>query len=135
MNVLIDTNIFIDFIQHRENFSDAEKILKLCATKRINGFMAAHSVPNMFYILRRYFSGEELREILLSLLELTPVISIDHDKIENALKQKSFTDFEDCLQSKCAKDIEAAYIITRNTKDYSESDIPALTAGEFLNKL
>ncbi len=132
MNVLIDTNILLDFIQHRENFSDSEIIIKLCASGDINGFMAAHSVPNMFYILRKNFTDEERREILLSLVELIPVASIDQTKIIAALNQKTFFDFEDCLQAECAKVAKADYIITRNVKDYEESKVKAVTAADFL---
>ena len=63
MNVLIDTNILLDFIQHREHFSDSEQIITLCAKREINGFMAAHSVPNMFYILRKDFSESTAKAI------------------------------------------------------------------------
>ena len=135
INVLIDTNILLDFIQHRENFSFSEQILTLCAKREINGFMAAHSVPNMFYILRKGFSDEERREILLSLAELVPIVKIDHAKVVSALNQKSFTDFEDCLQCHCAKEINAEYIITRNVQDYLESTIKAITPEGFLNLL
>ena len=67
MNVLIDTNILLDFIQHREHFSVSEQIITLCAKNELNGFMASHSIPNMFYILRKDFTDDERREILLSL--------------------------------------------------------------------
>lgn len=67
INVLIDTNILLDFIQDREHFLLSEQILRFCAKKEINGFMAAHSIPNMFYILRKDFTDDERREILLSL--------------------------------------------------------------------
>ena len=52
MRVLIDTNILLDALLGREPYFDnADKILKLCADKKIDGFMAAHSIPNIFYIL------------------------------------------------------------------------------------
>ncbi|MCR5763929.1 MAG: hypothetical protein K6G00_11165 [Treponema sp.] len=73
--------------------------------KEINGFMAAHSIPNMFYILRKDFKDSERREILLTLTELIPIVSIDHAKIVSALKAQDFSDFEDCLQSECAEEI------------------------------
>ena len=135
MNVLIDTNILLDFIQHREHFSVSEQIITLCAKNELNGFMASHSIPNMFYILRKDFTDDERREILLSLAELIPIVKIDHEKIVTALNKKSFTDFEDCLQSECAKEINAEFIITRNVDDYKESEIKAITPYDFLNTL
>lgn len=133
INVLIDTNILLDFIQGREHFSLSEQILRFCAKKEINGFMAAHSIPNMFYILRKNFTDNERREILLSLAELIPVVKIDQEKIVTALNKKAFTDFEDCLQSQCAKEVNAEYIITRNVGDYSESEIKAILPADFLD--
>lgn len=68
MVVLIDTNVLLDFLLGREPyFSDADKIIKLCANQKIRGFMAAHSVPNMFYILRKAMTEEIRREVLLNL--------------------------------------------------------------------
>ena len=95
--------------------------------------MAAHSVTNMFFILRKEFSLEERRELLLGLTELIPVIGIDGRKINSALKQNDFKDFEDCLQAECAKEINASYIITRNVSDYSLSTVTAVTPHNFLD--
>ncbi len=135
MTALIDTNILLDFIQHREHFSSSERILTLCAERKLNGFMAAHSVPNIFYILRKGFSDDERRSILLSLIELVPVVNVDQMKIESALRQKSFADFEDCLQSKCAEKIGADYIITRNISDYSDSNVQPIFPDDFLKEV
>lgn len=132
MNVLIDTNILLDFIQHREHYSESEQILTLCAKKEIGGFMAAHSMPNMFYILRKNFSDSERREILLTLAELIPIVNVDHAKIVTALEKQDFADFEDCLQAECAKEIGASYIITRNVKDFEQAEITPISAGDFL---
>ena len=54
MVVLIDTNVIIDFLLKREPFGEAaEKILQKCAQKQLTGYMAFHSVPNIWYILRK----------------------------------------------------------------------------------
>jgi predicted nucleic acid-binding protein len=39
--------------------------------------------------------------------------------------------FEDALQYYSAKSVKADYIITRNTKDFTYSDIKVLTPREF----
>jgi len=60
MVILIDTNILLDFLQNREtNGEYANKIIELCARKTISGFMAAHSISNAFYILRKDYSVKE----------------------------------------------------------------------------
>lgn len=135
MRILIDTNILLDAIIGREPFFPAaDAILKRCAEKKISGVMAAHSVPNMFFILRHTYSEEERRMILLNLCDILSVESINKKRIISALKQNDFNDFEDCLQSECAISAKVDYIITRNKADFAESPIPCLTAAEFLEK-
>jgi len=135
MNVLLDTNILLDYLQKRAAFASAEKILNLCADKKISCFMAAHSIPDIYYILRKTFSDADRRTILLNLISLVPVISIDQTTITSALLNSSFIDFEDCLQSECASCVSAEYIVTRNVEDFSRSTITPITPDAFLSLL
>lgn len=133
MVVLIDTNVLLDFLLGREPyFSNADRIIKLCAEQKIQGFMAAHSIPNMFYILRKDMSEETRREVLLNLCDILAIEAIDSVKIIAALKDSAFMDLEDCLQSDCAGKIKADYIVTRNMKDFEISEIPAVLPEDFL---
>ena len=60
MVVLVDTNIIIDALANREPYADnAKKILEKCAAREVTGLLAAHSIPNMFYIFRKNFSQDE----------------------------------------------------------------------------
>ncbi len=53
MRILIDTNVLADVLLGRDfHYDVAYDILTMCADKKIHGYMAAHSVPNLFYILR-----------------------------------------------------------------------------------
>lgn len=136
MLVLIDTNILIDLLAKREPFfADSLKIFELCQQEIIDGVIAAHSVVNMAYILRKDFTLDELRKILLRLCKLFQVESINLDKIIAAINDHNFSDFEDCLQTQCALNICANYIITRNVKDFAASEIPAITPKDFFNIL
>ena len=61
MVILVDTNIIIDALANREPYADdAKRIMEKCAAREITGILAAHSIPNLFYILRKNFSQEEL---------------------------------------------------------------------------
>lgn len=135
MRILIDTNILLDAIIGREPFFPAaDAILKCCAEKKIAGVMAAHSIPNMFFILRHAYSEEDRRSILLNLCDILSVESINRKRIVSALRQKDFKDFEDCLQSECAISAKVDCIVTRNKEDFAKSPVPCLTAAEFLEK-
>lgn len=133
MVVLIDTNVLLDFLLGRDPyFSNADKIIKLCAEQKIQGFMAAHSIPNMFYILRKDMSVETRREVLLNLCDILAIEAIDSVKVIAALKNSAFIDLEDCLQNDCTEEIKADYIVTRNIKDFEISEIPAILPEDFL---
>jgi predicted nucleic acid-binding protein len=53
--------------------------------------------------------------------------NIDSKIILAALTNNDFNDIEDCLQAECAKAVKADYIVTRNIKDYTHSEIPAIS--------
>ncbi len=104
MKVLIDTNIIIDFATNREPFAEqAQKIFELVNNSEIEGFIASHSIPNLFYILRKSMDSTSLRLFLLGLCNLLTVVCIDETMMISGLQNISFSDFEDCLQSECAE--------------------------------
>lgn len=112
-----------------------KKIITLCKNKTIDGCIAAHSVMNIFYILRKSFSVEQRKSILKEFCEFLDVVGIDKQKIISSLENSDFTDTEDCLQYECAKSCCADYIVTRNGKDFVGSIILVVTPEEFLHML
>lgn len=134
MKALLDTNIILDVILKRQPFfEDSYRVMRLCSSKKYEGILAAHTITNAFYILRKHFSSSETRNAILYLLTVFKVNSIDIEKISRALLNEDFKDFEDCLQVECAAAVDADYIITRDAKDFAESKIPCVTPAEFCN--
>lgn len=131
--VLIDTNIIVDVFLHREPFvKDSKKVIGLCKTNEVRGFVAAHSITDAFYLLRKEYTLIERRRAMLDVCRILTVVSLDESKLVCALKNEYFADFEDCLQAECAISVNADYIITRNPNDFAHSLIPAITPQEFL---
>ena len=136
MLILFDTNIILDILEKRQPFYEASKsVLEECISNNIQGCIALHSVSNIYYILRKRYSAADRRKLLLDLLDLLQVAGTDHEHVKNALQKESFSDFEDCLQDECAKQIHADYIVTRNTNDFSTSDTPAIIPDDLLKIL
>lgn len=132
MNILIDTNIIIDYIAERKPyFEDSRLILESCKLEKINGCVSSQSIADIFYILRKSFSEKERRSILVAICKILEVESVDKNKLILALENSLFKDFEDCLQYHCAKSFRADYIITRNISDFSGSDIPCILPSDF----
>lgn len=133
MKVLIDTNIILDYILEREPYTIySDKLFELCISGRLNGVIAAHSITNAYFILRKFLTNEERRTVLLDICEIVSIAGVDAGKIISALNRDSFSDFEDCVQDECAASCGADYIITRNEKDFSESKVKAVSAENFL---
>ena len=131
--ILIDTNVLLDYLLERQPFfEDAKNVILSCTEGNTNGCIAAHSISNMFFILRKDYTARERREILLSLCTIFDIEGIDKTKLLSGLANQDFTDFEDCLQMECAKSYGAEYIITRNISDYLKSDIKALLPKDYL---
>ena len=135
MRILIDTNVIMDLILKREPFFCAsKKVIELCANNNIQGCIAAHTVPNLYFILRKHLTIGQRKDILLKLCKMFTVVGIDAEKLEAALQNNDFDDFEDCLQVECAKDFESDYIITRNIKDFNGSVVTVIEPSEFIKK-
>lgn len=80
--ILIDTNVLLDYLLEREPFfEDAKNVILICIKGKIKGCIAAHSISNMFYILRKDYTTEERREILFNLCEIFATMSSDELKI------------------------------------------------------
>ena len=66
--ILIDTNVLLDYLLTREPYyEDAKKIVLACAEGKVVGCIAAHSISNMFFILRKDYSAVERRKVLINL--------------------------------------------------------------------
>ena len=133
MKIFVDTNVLIDYLVGREPyFETADKIIQICCDKIVTGFMAAHSVPNLFFILRKDYDHQTRRIMIKSLFDILEVSGIGKNVLLTALERLNFKDFEDCLQDECAVAVNADYIVTRNINDFANSKIKAITPQEFL---
>lgn len=135
MVVLIDTNVIIDFLIKREPYEKAaSEIIRKCAEKEMKGYLALHSVTNLWYILRKV-PEEKRREWILDVCSFLRVAGVSHEEVVRAITMKDFKDFEDCIQDRCAGSVGAEYIVTRNTSDFANSQVPAVSPEKFLEIL
>ena len=83
---LVDTNVLLDYLLCRSPYDRAAEqiVVVACKQRRGSGCIAAHSISNMFFILRKVFSVAERRKLLLILCELFEVEGID--KAKNAFR-------------------------------------------------
>lgn len=131
--ILIDTDIILDFLFDREPFSEsASKILSLCESKEIVGFVTPVIISNVYYLLRQTATHKKVTEKLTLLISFLEVSIIDKNIIIKAL-HSDFKDFEDALQNYSAeRDNQIDVIITRNIKDYKNSRLSVMLPDNYL---
>lgn len=135
MKIWIDTNIILDVLCNRKGFvEDSSKIWKMCETNRIEGYISALSVPNIVYILRKELDPEKTMEIIQKLTLIFEVVDLKVSDLKNAAAMLT-SDYEDAIQMCQAARIHAEHIVTRNIRDFKESNVQALTPAELLLKI
>lgn len=135
MRLFLDTNVVLDLLGEREPFYKSAAIIATLADKgEIQLIVSALTYSTVFYILSRYESNEAVKEKIRKFKVIVETSDLTDRIIDKGLASK-FTDFEDALQYYCAVKLDCDILITRNVKDFKESDIPVLTPDEFINSL
>lgn len=135
MNVLVDTNIILDVLCSRKNFLVSSALVcNYCETRKITGYISALSIPNIVYILRKELDPDKTKSIVDKLFLIFNIADLKAEDLKKAAAIKS-NDYEDSLQMVCASSVKADYIITRNTRDFVNSNIRAITPDEFLKNI
>jgi predicted nucleic acid-binding protein len=133
--VLFDSDVLLDVLAKRQPFVVASaKALNTVMQQQVQGYVAGHSVANIFYILRRQIGSESAREMLSSLLQHLQVASVTDEVIRRAL-QSPTPDFEDAVVIASANATGLEVIVTRNKSDFAASSVPAMLPEELLSTL
>jgi len=135
MVVLIDTNVLLDVLLAREPFyQEGLAVLRSVELGRAQGWIAANSFDNIYYISRRQLSPEQSKSLLQTLLQVVDVVAPGKKELLRALAS-DMADLEDAIQAACAVKVNAQAIITRNAKDYVNSPVKPLSPAEYLKLL
>ncbi len=133
--MLIDTNILVDVALDRRPFSEpASDLLKLLQQNAVSAYILWHTVSNFYYVVAPAVGGIETREFIVDLLRF---ISVSQTGTEDILYAASLPmrDFEDAMQVAAARASGASHIVTRNSRDFERSPIPAVDVAEALRLL
>lgn len=134
VSCFIDSDIILDHILDREPFSkDTGKILSLAENRKIKLFTSAIVLSNVFFLIRKSFGNKRSIQLIDQLLELIDVIPVGKREVISAIKG-GFLDFEDGLQNAAAENKNIiTTILTRNIKDYKQSNLSVVPPKEFLS--
>lgn len=135
MNLLIDSNVILDMVQHREPFFlESKEIIAECIRQSHLGFVTAHSLCDIYYILRKDMSAEQRLKLVNMFCQFFTVIPETASDFMTVTEKPNTEDLEDGLQQQCAVRLKLDYIVTRNIDDFRASAVPAIEPGQFLSK-
>jgi len=132
VKLFLDANVVLDVLAAREPYLKASaQILGLVERGKVKGFIAAHSVTTIHYLLSKHLTRKRAQAAIAQLLNVLQVASVDHAVILQALSL-GWPDFEDAVQAAAALNVKATVLITRNPRDFKTLPIEVLTPEEWL---
>ena len=133
--VLFDTNVLIDFLLDRKPFVDAAAdLLSRAERGEIHGLACADSFTTIFYLARKAVGVEKAKEHIASLLSLLDVAQVNRPTLERA-SESDMIDFEDAVVVESGRQAGAAYIVTRDARDFRGSSVPVRSPGGMIRML
>ena len=133
MKVFFDSNVVLDVLLNRQEFiADSMASLKLSELHVVKCFISVVSITYIFYLLKKNLKDfQKAIEKMQILFEIVNIGKAD-GKIAFEALNSGRKDFEDAVQYSVAKKLHVKYIITRNKKDFLNSDITVLSPTEFI---
>jgi predicted nucleic acid-binding protein len=133
--VLYDTNVLLAVLQTREpHLAASAAALGLVEAGRVEGFVAAHAITTLAYLLQRRVGAVRSRAVLADLLSRLRVAAVTERTIRTALAG-AFRDFEDAVCHAAALEAGAEPVVTRDLADFSPGTVPAVLPETLLGTL
>jgi len=145
MKVFLDTNLFLEYIDEREEKALVETIFQWIISKKYKAVVSSGCIYTLTYLVEKSIKRrgihrpqltDMIRGILQSVLELATVKNLSHKQYSEAIGDERFTDIEDAFQYHCAMQNGCDVLVTINKRDYEQANssaMPVLTPREFVD--
>ena len=140
MRVLVDTNIIVDVLQHREPWcKDGETIFISAAKRQITACVTAKQIADIHYLTKKLLKGQEhvdeaARQVIGKLLQFIELIDARAADCKTAIAINN-SDFEDAMLIACASHEAMDYIVSRNPVHFDCSAVPVIALADFVKLL
>jgi predicted nucleic acid-binding protein len=132
MLIFLDTNVVLDFFLARQPFFvEAKEIFDHIANNKFQAYVSPITVVNLFYTIRKEKGKLIAFQAVTDLLRIIEIAKTDKNVLEKSLLS-NFSDYEDAVQNESAVAENLDAIVTRNTKDFTNSSLKIYTPNEFL---
>jgi predicted nucleic acid-binding protein len=135
VKILIDTNIIVDVAIERQPFySESVQVLSFVHQRRVEGYISASTVSDIYYIIRKPKGRDETIDFLRRLATFCQIATVDRSVITIALAA-NFRDFEDAIQYSTAVVNQLDIIVTRNPEDFPVTTPRIMTPVQLIQEL
>jgi predicted nucleic acid-binding protein len=133
--LFIDCDVLLDVGLGQEPFCQASgQLIDYLEANPNSGFIAWHSVANIYYIVSKATTKEKAKSFIVKLGQFIQIVPTSNTDVLS-VASLPMKDFEDALQCAAALACEADVIVTRNLEDYQQAPINAMTPTQILNAL
>jgi predicted nucleic acid-binding protein len=132
MKALLDLNVVLDVVQKREpHYAPSAAVIEAAIQRQLEGFLPAHAVTTLHYIVNRYRSRTIANRAVDWLLRYFDIATVGREELLRA-RALDWKNFEDAVVAAAAEARACDAIITRNVRDFRHSTVPVLTPEEYL---
>ena len=132
MNLLLDTNVVIDYLGRKPPFfEDACKVVAAGYFGDARLWVAVQSLKDAFYVLERYVDSLKIQQAIVKLCEVVRPIGLTGEEAVRAARLQ-WPDYEDCLIALAAQKADADYLVTRDAKGFDRSLVPVISPKDWL---
>ena len=133
MKVLFDTNVIIDALTDRNEESKySRRLLEYVAVKRIDGYICAKQITDIYYVLRKYFDEDKRRALIKTLCKVFNILPLLSGSISYCLNS-NIKDYEDAIIDETAKINAIDYLVTNNEKDFENAKAAIIRPKELFS--
>lgn len=132
MTILVDLNVILDVVQHREpHYTNSAVLLSKIVEGAVDGAVPGHAITTVYYLVRRYVNKERAETTVDWLLNHMEVLPAGEHDFRTA-RQFEMDDFEDAVVAALADRASCDVIVTRNTEDFEGGPTPVKPPKEIL---
>lgn len=131
MKILVDTNILIDYVCHRDKFYEAARdVFATAFTGNNQLFLTDLSYINCIYIAKHYDISSDVLMKILQIIQTKCDLAVVNNDVMSSVLTSDWKDKEDALQYNAALVSQVDCIVTRNPKDFQNSTISVVLPTE-----
>ncbi len=134
MKICFDTNIILDIFARAEQFPESVFAYDIASIRHFECFISASAVTDVAYLLHRLGNTKpQTKKTMKTLFEMFSIFDTNENDCHRAL-ESDITDYEDALLSTSAERHLIDLIVTRDKRDFKNSEVPIFSPDEFVEQ-